>query len=115
MDKKLGTMNTLARAPVRGFRSFGSAALECCYVAKGSLDAYYEAGVHIWDIAAGALILTEAGGTFSNFGQEDFVRESKVDFRCRRFLAIRSCGHDNVRARSLVAPLLQNIELEKDE
>ena len=45
-----------------GIRSMGSAALNLCSVASGHADAYYEFGLHIWDMAAAALILTEAGG-----------------------------------------------------
>lgn len=39
----------------------GSAALNCCYVASGYADAVYEFGLHVWDMAAGYLIATEAG------------------------------------------------------
>ena len=39
----------------------GSAALNVCFVANGSCDLYYEYGIHIWDIAASALIAKEAG------------------------------------------------------
>lgn len=46
----------------RAVRRAGSAALDMCYVARGVFDLYYEAGVHAWDIAAGALIVEEAGG-----------------------------------------------------
>ena len=41
---------------------FGSAALNACMVAAGSVDAYFEYGVHCWDIAASAVIVQEAGG-----------------------------------------------------
>ena len=40
----------------------GSAALDLAYVASGRLDAYIEQGVSIWDVAAGALMVQEAGG-----------------------------------------------------
>jgi len=40
----------------------GSAALNMCMVAQGGADAYCEFGVHCWDIAAGDVILREAGG-----------------------------------------------------
>ena len=43
-------------------RALGSAALNMCFVAAGRADAYYEFGVHCWDIAAGIVILKEAGG-----------------------------------------------------
>jgi len=47
---------------VRDIRRIGSAALDLCGVATGTLDAYYERGVNAWDIAAASLVLTEAGG-----------------------------------------------------
>ena len=46
---------------VRDIRRLGSAALDLCAVAAGRVDGYYEAGMHPWDWAAGALIATEAG------------------------------------------------------
>ena len=51
----------------RGIRRDGSAALDLCYVAAGRLDGYWEHGLHPWDVAAGLLILTEAGGRASDF------------------------------------------------
>lgn len=45
----------------RDIRRGGSAAIDLCSVAAGQVDGYYEQGVHAWDIAAGALIATEAG------------------------------------------------------
>jgi len=47
---------------VRDVRRAGSAALDMCFVAAGILEAYYEEGIHAWDVAAGGLILEEAGG-----------------------------------------------------
>ncbi|WP_420175469.1 inositol monophosphatase family protein [Luteococcus sp. OSA5] len=46
---------------VRDIRRAGAAALDLCHVADGQLDAYYERGVHVWDIAAATIICTEAG------------------------------------------------------
>jgi myo-inositol-1(or 4)-monophosphatase len=46
---------------VRDIRRAGSAAVDLCSVASGGVDAYYERGVNLWDIAAGALIASEAG------------------------------------------------------
>ncbi len=46
---------------VRDVRAFGSAALECCWVACGRLNGYFERDIKLWDYAAGALIATEAG------------------------------------------------------
>jgi myo-inositol-1(or 4)-monophosphatase len=46
---------------VRDIRRSGSAAVDLCSVASGTVDAYYERGVNLWDIAAGGLIAAEAG------------------------------------------------------
>jgi len=46
---------------VRDIRRGGSAAVDLCSVASGTVDAYYERGVNLWDIAAGGLIAAEAG------------------------------------------------------
>lgn len=50
---------------VRDVRRMGSAAIDICLVAGGELDAYYERGVHVWDVAAAAVVLTEAGGVLT--------------------------------------------------
>lgn len=52
-------------ADIRDIRRIGSAALDLCRVAEGSVDAYYERGLNPWDLAAGWLIVTEAGGVVS--------------------------------------------------
>jgi myo-inositol-1(or 4)-monophosphatase len=49
---------------IRDIRRIGSAALDLCHVADGGLDAYFERGLNPWDMAAGWLVVTEAGGTF---------------------------------------------------
>jgi len=51
----------------RGIRRDGSAALDLCYVAAGRLDAYWELKLHPWDVAAGYLIVEEAGGRITDF------------------------------------------------
>jgi myo-inositol-1(or 4)-monophosphatase len=51
----------------RGLRRDGSAALDLCYVAAGRLDGYWELKLHPWDVAAGNLIVEEAGGRISDF------------------------------------------------
>lgn len=48
-------------------RRTGSAALDLAYVAAGRVDAYFEAGVQAWDVAAGALLVREAGGRVCDF------------------------------------------------
>lgn len=51
----------------RDLRRSGSAALDFSYVAAGRLDGYFERGLQPWDFAAGALLVTEAGGRFGRF------------------------------------------------
>ena len=51
---------------IADIRRFGGAAVDCCSVAAGRLDAYYEVGVSDWDIAAGGLVIREAGGLTSD-------------------------------------------------
>ncbi|EFN83275.1 Inositol monophosphatase [Harpegnathos saltator] len=53
---------TLLTSRIHGIRSLGSAALNMCMVALGGADVYFEFGIHAWDIAAGDLIVREAGG-----------------------------------------------------
>lgn len=56
----------------QGFRRAGSAALDLCYVACGRLDAYWEGTIHIWDVAAGIVILSQAGGKISGYDGMDY-------------------------------------------
>jgi myo-inositol-1(or 4)-monophosphatase len=56
----------------QGIRRGGSAALDLCYVACGRLDGFWELKLKPWDTAAGALIVTEAGGKLSDFAGQPF-------------------------------------------
>lgn len=58
---------------VGGVRICGSAAMDICDVAAGRVDAYVEPALHIWDIAAGMLILREAGGSTVDFSGADWL------------------------------------------
>ena len=51
----------------QGIRRNGAAALDLCYVACGRIDGYWELKLKPWDVAAGSLIVAEAGGTLSDF------------------------------------------------
>ena len=51
---------------VAGVRRFGSAALDMAYVAAGRFDGYWERGIQAWDVAAGGLMVLEAGGTVTS-------------------------------------------------
>jgi len=67
------TLQDLARLmPVcAGVRRWGAASLDLAYVAAGRYDGYWERGVHIWDIAAGTLLVREAGGLVSAIREGD--------------------------------------------
>lgn len=74
-------MNMLAKVikSTSGVRRPGAAALDLCYVAAGRLDAFWETGLKSWDLAAGSLIIREAGGIISGLdGSEDFLDHGHV-------------------------------------
>ena len=62
-----------------GLRRPGAAALDLCYVAAGYYDGFFETGLNPWDVAAGSLIITEAGGLIGNFtGDADYLYQREV-------------------------------------
>lgn len=62
-----------------GLRRAGAAALDLAYVACGRLDGFFEKGLQPWDVAAGSLLITEAGGIVGNFsGENDYLDKGKV-------------------------------------
>lgn len=59
-----------------GLRRPGAAALDLAYVAAGFSDGFFESGLSPWDVAAGSLLVTEAGGLVGNFsGEADFLEQ----------------------------------------
>jgi myo-inositol-1(or 4)-monophosphatase len=54
-----------------GVRRAGSAALDLAYVAAGRLDGFWEFGLQPWDMAAGILLISEAGGRISDLASDD--------------------------------------------
>ncbi|KAI8930224.1 inositol monophosphatase [Entophlyctis helioformis] len=69
LTAKIEAIRRIITQPVagRGIRSVGSAALSMCLVAEGAVDAYYEAGIHAWDVCAGTVVVREAGGLVLNW------------------------------------------------
>jgi len=62
-----------------GIRRAGSAALDLAYVAAGRLDGFWEIGLNIWDMAAGVLLIQEAGGLSSDFsGGHDYLESGNI-------------------------------------
>jgi len=62
----------------RGIRRCGSATLDLCYTACGIFDGYWEYGLFPWDMAAGSLIVKEAGGRVTNIDGSKFNFEKKA-------------------------------------
>jgi len=61
-----------------GVRRPGAAALDLAYVAAGLTDGFFETGLQPWDVAAGSLLVTEAGGLVGNFtGEADFIDQGE--------------------------------------
>ena len=61
-----------------GLRRPGAAALDLAYVAAGRTDGFFESGLKPWDIAAGSLLVTEAGGLIGNFtGEADYLEHGE--------------------------------------
>ena len=77
-----------------GLRRPGAAALDLAYVAAGFTDGFFETGLSIWDVAAGSLLVTEAGGLVGNFtGEADFLEQ-------------RECLAGNPRIYGQLVPIL---------
>ena len=73
MGPYLGMLGKVVRNTA-GVRRPGAAALDLCYVACGRLDGFWETGLQAWDLAAGALIIREAGGIVSGLdGSENYL------------------------------------------
>lgn len=66
---------------VTDIRKLGSAGLETAWVASGRAEAYFTTAIEPWDVAAGALLVAEAGGTVSNFSGNPWKPE-RGDFLC---------------------------------
>ncbi len=62
---------------IQDIRRYGAAALDLCYLAQGKLDAFYEIDLKPWDVAAGIIILQEAGGKVSDSSSEPYHIGSK--------------------------------------
>ncbi|GMF81067.1 unnamed protein product [Aspergillus oryzae] len=103
--EKLGQAKDEGGAMVRSMRSMGSAALNLCAVAAGTLDLYWEGGCWAWDVCAGWVILTEAGGIMvdGNPGGWQAVIDGRV------YLAVRA-SPSQIGQRELVEEFWANIQ-----
>ncbi|CAG2110270.1 unnamed protein product, partial [Medioppia subpectinata] len=83
-----------------GFRCMGSTALQLCCLAEGAADGFWHFGIHVWDYAAGGLILTEAGGVVLD------TQGGPIDWCRRRVLAASSPE----LGQELSAALIEHLE-----
>jgi myo-inositol-1(or 4)-monophosphatase len=93
-----GRVVTGVLAEVNGLRRLGSAALDFAWLAAGRFDGYWEYSLGAWDMAAGSLLVTEAGGIVSDLHGKPF---SIAD---RHFVAANPALHEQLR--SIIEPLL---------
>uniref|UniRef100_G3R1B0 Inositol-1-monophosphatase n=1 Tax=Gorilla gorilla gorilla TaxID=9595 RepID=G3R1B0_GORGO len=77
----LSNTEKLSCIPIHGIQSVGTAATNMCIVASGGAEAFYEMGIHCWDIAVAAIIVTEAGGVLMD------VTGGPFDLMSRRIIA----------------------------
>jgi myo-inositol-1(or 4)-monophosphatase len=89
-DAFLGELNGVV-ASTAGMRRFGSAALDLAWTASGRFDAFWERHLQAWDIAAGILIVREAGGVVTDLDGRDCMMD---------------CGHILAANDALHRPLL---------
>ncbi|MGD9966824.1 MAG: inositol monophosphatase family protein [Hyphomonadaceae bacterium] len=73
-----------------GVRRLGAAALDLAYVAAGRFDGYWERNLNVWDIAAGAVLVREAGGVVNEIDGGDFMQTGAVIAANERLLSILS-------------------------
>jgi myo-inositol-1(or 4)-monophosphatase len=85
---------------VAGIRRFGAAALDMAWVAAGRFDGFWESNLQPWDVAAGILLVREAGGYVTDFRGQDMPRERN------QYLAANDVLHSKLH--KLVAGSLRN-------
>ncbi|XP_005689336.1 PREDICTED: inositol monophosphatase 1 isoform X1 [Capra hircus] len=100
----LSNMERLLCLPIHGIRGVGTAALNMCLVAAGAADAYYEMGIHCWDVAGAGIIVTEAGGVLLD------VTGGPFDLMSRRVIASSS-----KTLAERIAKEIQIIPLQRDD
>ena len=95
-QSKIKTWNSLGRskeeggAMVHSARCLGSAALNLCAVAEGHIDMYWEGGCWAWDVCAGWVVLTEAGGIMVDGNRVDDGAGWDIPITHRKYLAVRA-------------------------
>jgi myo-inositol-1(or 4)-monophosphatase len=80
---------------VAGIRRFGAAALDLCYVAAGRLDGFWEEDLKPWDVAAGAVIIREAGGYVTDPSGDHDAIAAGIIVAGNEFIHGKLCGRIN--------------------
>ena len=98
IDEYLGMLKAVMQESA-GIRRPGSAALDLCYVAAGRVDGFWEIGLNAWDIAAGALMIKEAGAS-ATFGARTAILRTAMWWAAirRSTRHSRSCSHPTPRS-----------------
>ncbi|MGH0149219.1 UNVERIFIED_CONTAM: hypothetical protein FKN15_014629 [Acipenser sinensis] len=109
VKRVLANMDRLLCVPVHGIRAVGTAAVNMCLVATGGADAYYEIGIHCWDMAAAAVIVTEAGGVVMD------VTGGPFDLMSRRLITASSRAIGERIAKELQAFPCERDDGKKDD
>ena len=100
-DESMRMLGTVMQR-VGAIRRSGSAALDLAWVATGRIDAMFDRGLNAWDVAAGGLLVSEAGGQVGNFlGQPDFLES-------------RECVAGNPALQAELSALLRPFALRRD-
>ena len=89
-EKTLKSIDSL-RGNCQGVRRFGAAALDFCLVAQGVCDGFFEYTLQPWDVAAGILIVNEAGGKVTK------IDGSEADIYSDNFLVSNSLLHEQIK------------------
>ncbi|KAM4688585.1 inositol monophosphatase 2 [Discoglossus pictus] len=100
----LGNMEKLLKFQAHGIRVIGSATLALCHIASGAADAYYQYGLHCWDLAAATVIIQEAGGVVID------TSGGPLDLMSCRVVAAGT-----MELAQIVAQQLQTIEYGRDD
>ncbi|KAJ3054599.1 Inositol monophosphatase 2 [Rhizophlyctis rosea] len=114
LGPKFRALQKVVADPVRGVRSLGSAALNMCYVARGALDAYWEAGVHLWDVAAATIVVREAGGAVVNWKKPESsgtdVTKEVYDGLAREVVCVRATKNGVEEIAGIISTIREYLE-----
>ena len=93
LERKVVSGITSLRGNCQGVRRFGSAALDLCYVAQGVVDGFFEYSLHPWDVAAGILIVREAGGKVTD------INGKEAEVGSGHYLASNGLLHGRIKSQ----------------